>query len=149
MRLLRRNSNGGFSLTTFLSNNAPRYAILSHTWESNDQEVTFEDVTNSTGKGKAGHRKIQFCHEQAKKDGFQYFWVDSRCTIQTHYRGQCTTKTAASAAETDENHHRASDAYLSSSIFKFLVIFPLTGLPCANLTVSGQVPTDCFGLEGD
>jgi hypothetical protein len=79
MRLLKSNPNGSFSLTTFLGNNAPSYAILSHTWESNDQEVPFEDVTNGTGKGKAGYRKIQFCCEQVKKDGCQYFWVDSCC----------------------------------------------------------------------
>ena len=73
MRLLHVNAHGSFNLATFLSNNIPSYAILSHRWESNDQEVTFEDVKNDTGKGKAGYRKIQFCREQAKKNGLQYF----------------------------------------------------------------------------
>jgi hypothetical protein len=28
---------------------------------------------------KAGYRKIQFCGEQARHDGLQYFWVDTCC----------------------------------------------------------------------
>ena len=81
MRLLHINADGSFSLATFFSNNTPSYAILSHRWEPNEQEFTFEDVTNSTGKGKVGYSKIQFCGEQAKKDDLQYFWVDSCCSI--------------------------------------------------------------------
>jgi hypothetical protein len=79
MHLLHINSNGSFSLANFLGNNTPIYAILSHRWESTDQEVTFKDMADGTGKGKAGYRKIQFCGEQAKKHGIQYFWVDSCC----------------------------------------------------------------------
>ncbi|PVH70491.1 hypothetical protein DL98DRAFT_564159 [Cadophora sp. DSE1049] len=30
-------------------------------------------------KGKAGYGKIQFCGEQARRDGLQYFWVDTCC----------------------------------------------------------------------
>jgi hypothetical protein len=79
MHLLQRNADGSFSLTSFLSNNTPSYAILSHRWESLDQELTFEDMINGKGTSKAGYRKIQFCGEQAKKDSLQYFWVDSCC----------------------------------------------------------------------
>jgi hypothetical protein len=101
MRLLSAKTDGSFSLTVFNSNNVPRYAILSHTWEADDQEVTFQDLANSLGSSKPGYRKIQFCGEQAKKDDLQYFWVDSCCTIQTHHRRQCPTKRAVSAAEND------------------------------------------------
>ena len=31
------------------------------------------------GKSKAGFEKIRFCGEQAKRDGLQYFWVDTGC----------------------------------------------------------------------
>ena len=79
MRLLNLNADGGFSLTTFTRNEIPRYAVLSHTWEADNQEVTFHDVINHMEKGKAGFRKIQFCGEQANRDGLQYFWVDSCC----------------------------------------------------------------------
>jgi hypothetical protein len=79
MRLLRINTDGNFSLTHFIGNDIPTYAILSHTWEVDDQEVTFQDLTNALGSGKRGYRKIQFCGEQAEKDGLRYFWVDSCC----------------------------------------------------------------------
>jgi hypothetical protein len=79
MRLLRIKDDDGLSLTTFFSSNIPPYAILSHTWEADDQELTIQDVINETGEDKTGYRKIQFCRDQAKRDGLQYFWVDSCC----------------------------------------------------------------------
>jgi Heterokaryon incompatibility protein (HET) len=79
MRLLKLNANGSFSLTTFFGNIIPSYAILSHTWEADNQEVTFQDFMDGVGSSKVGYRKIQFCGEQAQKDGLQYFWVDSCC----------------------------------------------------------------------
>ena len=42
-------------------------------------EVTFKDLVDGTSKGKIGYNKIQFCGEQAKTDGLQYFWVDTCC----------------------------------------------------------------------
>jgi hypothetical protein len=78
MRLLKFNDDGEFSLTTFFGNNIPQeYAILSHTWEA--EEVTFEDLQDGTGTRKAGYNKIRFCGEQARRDGLQYFWVDTCC----------------------------------------------------------------------
>jgi hypothetical protein len=34
---------------------------------------------DGTGKSKTGYNKIRFCGEQAKRDGLQYFWVDTCC----------------------------------------------------------------------
>ena len=79
MRLLERDNNGELSLTKDLVNNLPAYAILSHTWGEDDQEVTFQDLTERSGKSKAGYQKIRFCGEQAAHDGFRYFWVDTCC----------------------------------------------------------------------
>ena len=79
MRLLRRCDTGDFSLTQFSDEAIPPYAILSHTWGADHDEVTFNDLQNGSGKSKAGYAKIQFCVEQAKKDGLQYFWVDTCC----------------------------------------------------------------------
>jgi heterokaryon incompatibility protein (HET) len=79
MRLLDVNVDGSFSLTNFIGKQIPSYAILSHTWEANDQEVTFQDLEKGTGSNKSGYRKIQFCGAQAQKDGLKYFWVDSCC----------------------------------------------------------------------
>ena len=86
MHLLKLNGDGKISLTTFIGGKIPSYAILSYTWEADDQEVTFKDLIDGVGTSKVGYRKIQFCGEQGQKDGLQYFWVDSSCTIQSHHR---------------------------------------------------------------
>ena len=82
MRLLESRSDGGFSLTeNLLDKDVFRYpyAILSHRWGDTNEEVTFEDIVNGSGRNKAGYKKIEFCGEQASKDGLKYFWVDSCC----------------------------------------------------------------------
>jgi hypothetical protein len=77
MRLLQYN-DGDLSLTTFFADKIPqKYAILSHTWAA--EEVTFEDLQKRTYRKKAGYKKIRFCGEQARRDGLQYFWVDTCC----------------------------------------------------------------------
>ncbi|KAF2179625.1 hypothetical protein K469DRAFT_299441 [Zopfia rhizophila CBS 207.26] len=73
MRLLNVNVDGSFILTTFIGNRVPSYAILSHTWEVNNQEVTFQDLKKGIGSSKSGYRKIQFCGDQAQRDGLKYF----------------------------------------------------------------------------
>jgi len=80
MRLLERNSTGEFILTKdFVDDDEiPQYAILSHTWRAGE-EVTFKELMDGTGKGKTGYDKIRFCGQQAKRDGLQYFWVDTCC----------------------------------------------------------------------
>lgn len=78
MRLLQYN-DGKISLTKFYDRDVPRYAILSHTWGPDTEEVTFRDLVNGTGKDKIGYRKINFCAEQARRDGLEYFWVDTCC----------------------------------------------------------------------
>ncbi|KAH6661768.1 hypothetical protein B0J14DRAFT_496760 [Halenospora varia] len=83
MRFLEGN-NGEFSLTQdFVGGKIPEYAILSHTWGADTEEVTYRDLMNSTGKNKAGYKKIRFCGEQARRDRIQYFWVDTCCIDKT------------------------------------------------------------------
>jgi hypothetical protein len=81
MRLLQYNNDGGFSLTEFFESDIPKYAILSYRWGT--EEVTFKDLldgkSKSKSKSKAGYGKIQFCGEQARRDGLQYFWIDTCC----------------------------------------------------------------------
>ena len=81
MRLLNRDNTGKFSLTySMVRDDAiPRYAILSHTWRADTEEVNFEDMIYGTGTSKPGYDKIRFCGEQARRDGLQYFWVDTCC----------------------------------------------------------------------
>jgi hypothetical protein len=77
MRLLEFNNDGEFSLTEFFEGHIPRYATISHRW--GEEEVTFRDLTKGGAKKMAGHSKIQFCGEQARRDGLQYFWADTYC----------------------------------------------------------------------
>jgi hypothetical protein len=79
MRLLQLEDNGEFSLVEFVGKDTPRYAVLSHTWGMDHEEVTFRDLVDGTGKSKAGYSKIRFCGNQAAKDGLQSFWVDTCC----------------------------------------------------------------------
>ncbi len=80
MRFLEYRSDCSFHLTDrFLNDDLPPYAILSHTWGKESEEVIFEDMVSGSGRLKVGYKKLRFCGEQAKKDGFRYFWVDSCC----------------------------------------------------------------------
>jgi hypothetical protein len=83
MRLLERKDDGEFSLTKDIVKDIPRYAILSHTWGDDDEEVTYKDFGEGLGKSKVGYQKIQFCGEQATRDGLRYFWVDTCCINKT------------------------------------------------------------------
>ena len=86
MRLLQCSDTGGFSPTKdFLDGEAlPPYAILSHTWEDG-QEITYKDLMDDTGKSKRGYDKIQFCGQQAERDGLEYFWVDTCCIDKSNH----------------------------------------------------------------
>jgi hypothetical protein len=80
MRLLESNSAGQLSLTKdLIGDDIPKYAILSHTWGVDTEEITFKDMMDGTGEDKLGYKKIWFCGEQARRDGLQYFWVDTCC----------------------------------------------------------------------
>jgi hypothetical protein len=79
MRLLQVDENGEFSLTDDLVGNIPPYAILSHTWAEDHEEVNFRDLTIGPRKTKWGYKKLRFCAERAARDGLQHFWVDTCC----------------------------------------------------------------------
>ncbi|KAH6974983.1 heterokaryon incompatibility protein-domain-containing protein [Ilyonectria sp. MPI-CAGE-AT-0026] len=79
MRLLELQNSGEFSLTKDLIDNIPPYAILSHTWGADIEEVSFQDLAEGTGKSKLGYEKIRFCGNQARLDGLLYIWVDTCC----------------------------------------------------------------------
>lgn len=80
MRLLKVSSENDLSLTKDLigDDEVPPFCILSHCWEDG-HEVTFNDFNGNQGRDKSGYQKIQFCAQQAKRDGFEYFWVDTCC----------------------------------------------------------------------
>jgi hypothetical protein len=79
MRLLKIEGHGDLSQVERYDDDTPRYGILSHTWGTDGEEVTFRDLVEGTGRDKAGYQKIEFCREQAASDDLQYFWVDTCC----------------------------------------------------------------------
>ncbi|KAH8598479.1 WD40-repeat-containing domain protein [Bisporella sp. PMI_857] len=79
MRLLKLEENGEFSLTKDITYPTTRYAILSHTWGEDEEEVNFGDMKDGSGKTKNGYNKLRFCGGQAARDGLEYFWVDTCC----------------------------------------------------------------------
>ena len=83
MRLIRDEGQGKLSLVEYHDNKIPRYAVLSHTWGADDEEITFKDLTKGTDKKKAGCEKIEFCRKQAANDDLRHFWVDTCCIDRT------------------------------------------------------------------
>jgi hypothetical protein len=123
MRLLTYRGDGELTITADLvdEDTIPPYAILSHMWGADAEEVSFEDLASNTGKAKLGYEKIRFCGAQAQHDGLRYFWIDTCCinkankaelsqAIQSMFRwyhnaAQCyvyLTDVAAFPLETDE-----------------------------------------------
>lgn len=78
MRLLERVDAGEFQLVTF-SLDVPCYAVLSHTWGAEEDEVSFDDLLDGTAKTKPGYDKLEFCANQAWYDGLRFFWIDTCC----------------------------------------------------------------------
>jgi hypothetical protein len=89
MHLLKYGENGELTITSFDDDELPLYAILSHTWGTNTEEINFADLVRGDGKHesiyieKPGYKKIRFCGQQARQDDLQYFWVDTCCIDKT------------------------------------------------------------------
>lgn len=81
MRLLQLGDLGGVTVKgNLLDDNLPPYAVLSHTWEGElGDEVVLQDIRAGYYDHKPGYRKILFCGAQARRDGLEYFWVDTCC----------------------------------------------------------------------
>lgn len=73
-----------FELHWFPNDAVPSYAILSHTWGT--EEVSFQDIQGShTGiKHRLGYQKIKKCCVQAAADGLDYVWIDTCCIDKTN-----------------------------------------------------------------
>nr|POF17809.1 vegetative incompatibility protein het-e-1 [Quercus suber] len=84
MGLLQYDDVGNVSFTKDLPESKLskyRYAVLSHTWGPDEEEVTYDDVVSGIGLSKpgTGSEKIRFCIEQTRRDGLDYCWVDTCC----------------------------------------------------------------------
>jgi hypothetical protein len=79
MRLLTVSEHDELSLVERFGNEIEPYAILSHTWGKDSDEVSFRDLVEGTYKTKEGFRKLEFCRKQIVHDNLKYFWVDTCC----------------------------------------------------------------------
>ncbi|KAH6652182.1 HET-R [Truncatella angustata] len=79
MRLLQLGAENKLILTPEFTHDIPPYAILSHTWGGNEEEVVYQDIKDDCFQRKPGYQKILFCGDQARRDGLEYFWVDTCC----------------------------------------------------------------------
>ncbi|KAL1891094.1 hypothetical protein Sste5346_007920 [Sporothrix stenoceras] len=80
MRLLQWTRRGLKFTKNFLpTEKIPKYAILSHRWDRDEDEVTYKDVCDGRYRDKPGYEKLAFCANRARNDHLQYFWVDTCC----------------------------------------------------------------------
>ncbi|KAF2021407.1 HET-domain-containing protein, partial [Aaosphaeria arxii CBS 175.79] len=79
IRLINVRDDGSLSLVEREESDIPPYAILSHTWGDDGDEVTYQDMIDQTGKNKIGYAKLTFCVQQVAVDDLQYFWIDTCC----------------------------------------------------------------------
>jgi hypothetical protein len=77
--------------------NLPPYAILSHTWGSDSDELTMQDLERLNGKlgqltggimsravtMKPGYAKLQASAALARSQGYEYIWIDTCCIDKT------------------------------------------------------------------
>lgn len=85
MRLLRSSADHDLIVTDDLDEeDIPPYDILSHTWGSKEEEVTYTDFVDGNAKGKSGYEKLVFCGRQARRNGRMHFWVDTCCIDKTN-----------------------------------------------------------------
>jgi hypothetical protein len=61
------------------SNPAPSYAILSHRWGDEKDEVNFQQFTDSKYHDRPGYSKIKDFCAKAAKHGYRWAWVDTCC----------------------------------------------------------------------
>ena len=60
----------------------PKYAILSHTWEQN-QEVSYQNCNSVESRLKSGYHKIRTTCRLALEEQLEYVWIDTCCIDKT------------------------------------------------------------------
>ncbi|XTI93556.1 hypothetical protein V2W45_1432693 [Cenococcum geophilum] len=78
MRLLHTEK---LKLKEFGGNEVLRYAILSHTW--GEEEVTLQHIKTNEAIKLKGYEKVKKACSIAKRDGFEYIWIDTCCIDKT------------------------------------------------------------------
>ncbi|TRX97799.1 hypothetical protein FHL15_001554 [Xylaria flabelliformis] len=89
MRLLKIEDED-FSLTKVYANgdddgddHVPPYAIVSHTWGDEEDEILMTDIKENKYKSKASYLKLKLCSAKAYAEGLRHIWMDTCCINQT------------------------------------------------------------------
>ncbi|KAI0509525.1 hypothetical protein F5B22DRAFT_616614 [Xylaria bambusicola] len=62
----------------------PPYAILSHTWGPDHEEISYQELQNGAVKKGLGKYKFDKCCAEATHDGLSYAWIDTCCIDKTN-----------------------------------------------------------------
>ncbi|KAF4937383.1 Vegetative incompatibility protein HET-E-1 [Colletotrichum fructicola] len=107
----------------------PPYAILSHTWGPDEEELLYDDIKTEVTKPGIGKLKLDRCCEQAKEDGLDYVWIDTCCinranatelgeAINSMYRWYQSSHTCyAYLVDVDEGDRNFHDIFRASRWF--------------------------------
>jgi hypothetical protein len=72
-------------LRTFYGDEVPPYAILSHTWLRDKDEVTHAQIQDPGNcRNMLGFQKIRYACQQAIKDSLDHVWIDTCCIDKTN-----------------------------------------------------------------
>jgi hypothetical protein len=75
MRLLKYEKDGRLTITSFEDNALPRYAILSHTWGADTEEVTFADLLKVTASTSLATRRFASVENKHSKIQRNMDWI--------------------------------------------------------------------------
>ncbi|PPJ54304.1 hypothetical protein CBER1_06144 [Cercospora berteroae] len=133
MRLLKilsvDDTGDKLELVSFMGEDLPPYAILSHTWVEG-QEVLFEDVKAGTSGQRAAYEKVKQAARLAEADSYDYVWIDTCCIDKS------------SSAELSEAINSVYRWYQRAGIcYAFLVDMEMPRLPLSDhdgATAAGQ-----------
>jgi ankyrin repeat protein len=78
MRLLHTKN---LELQEFGGRRVPHYAILSHTWGT--EEITLQDIKTNKPMKLEGYEKVRNACAVAAADDFEYIWIDTCCIDKT------------------------------------------------------------------
>lgn len=71
------NSTDGLQFVDLNPNAIQPYAILSHTWSSD--EILYSDIINATAPSRGAYPKVRNVCDQALQDGYDYVGIDTCC----------------------------------------------------------------------
>jgi len=61
----------------------PPYAIVTHRWGKDEDEVYLTDILRGTARAKKGFTKLKSALHRARLDGLEYLWMDTCCIDKT------------------------------------------------------------------